>query len=44
LPGTYFYWKDNKKGERYIRLALARNTDMFEKAVKKIKEALKEVS
>jgi aspartate/methionine/tyrosine aminotransferase len=44
LPGTYFYWKDHKKGERYIRLALARNTDMFEKAVKKIKEALKEVN
>jgi aspartate/methionine/tyrosine aminotransferase len=43
LPGTYFYWNDHKKGERYIRLALARNTDMFEKALKKIKEALNEV-
>lgn len=40
LPGTYFFWDNPENGERYIRIALARNTDMFEKAIKKIEENL----
>ena len=37
LPGTYFFWGDHAKGEQYIRIALARNTDMFEAAIKKLR-------
>jgi aspartate/methionine/tyrosine aminotransferase len=29
LPGTYFYWCNPLQGERYIRIALARDTDNF---------------
>ena len=29
LPGTYFFWHNPAQGERYIRIALARNTDNF---------------
>jgi aspartate/methionine/tyrosine aminotransferase len=40
LPGTYFFWSDRSKGEHYIRLALARNTEIFEPALKLIRQAL----
>lgn len=40
LPGTYFFWGDHEKGERFIRIALARNTQMFEQAVTLIRKAL----
>src|SRR3989344_4413763 len=40
LPGTYFFWSDRGRGEAYIRLALARNTAVFEPAVKLIKQLL----
>ncbi len=40
LPGTYFFWSDRSKGERYIRIALARNTEMFEPAIKLVRKAL----
>ncbi len=40
LPGTYFFWSDRLRGESYIRLALARNTDILEPAVKLIRKAL----
>ncbi len=40
LPGTYFFWSDHEKGDHYVRIALARNTDMFEAAVKLIRQAL----
>lgn len=40
LPGTYFFWNDRLQGEHYIRLALARNTEMFEPAIKLIRQAL----
>ena len=30
LPGTYFFWDDHKRGERYIRIALSRDTNIFE--------------
>jgi aspartate/methionine/tyrosine aminotransferase len=33
LPGKYFYWANPERGQRYIRLALARNTDMFHGAM-----------
>lgn len=42
LPGTYFYWNDPRKGERFIRIAMARNTDVFTKAMKTLRKALDE--
>ncbi|GAA6168368.1 aminotransferase class I/II-fold pyridoxal phosphate-dependent enzyme [Sessilibacter corallicola] len=33
LPGKYFYWAHPERGQRYIRVALARNTDMFTQAM-----------
>jgi len=40
LPGKYFYWSQPHKGQRYIRLALARKPDEFAQAIKVIAEAL----
>jgi len=33
LPGTYFYWRQPEKGERYIRIALARPPETFAAAM-----------
>ena len=40
LPGTYFYWDDSSKGERYIRVALARKPEMFAAAMRLTREVL----
>lgn len=40
LPGTYFYWKHKAVGERYIRIALARDTHVFLSTVERIKQVL----
>ncbi|PIW37003.1 MAG: aspartate/tyrosine/aromatic aminotransferase [Candidatus Kerfeldbacteria bacterium CG15_BIG_FIL_POST_REV_8_21_14_020_45_12] len=40
LPGTYFFWDNPKRGERYLRIALARDTELLTKAVKRIARAL----
>lgn len=40
LPGTYFYWNNPKKGERYIRIALARDPSMFKPAIKLVRKAI----
>jgi aspartate/methionine/tyrosine aminotransferase len=32
LPGHHFYWRDRSRGERFIRVALARDADMFQEA------------
>lgn len=29
LPGTYFFWNKKEVGERYVRIALARDTETF---------------
>lgn len=42
LPGTYFFWDDRKRGEQFIRIALARDTEMFEPAIKLVREAVDE--
>lgn len=44
LPGTYFFWNDPNEGEQYIRVALARNTEIFEPAIKIVRQALKQYS
>ena len=38
LPGNYFFWSDKSKGDKFIRVALTRNSDKFEKAAKQLKE------
>jgi aspartate/methionine/tyrosine aminotransferase len=40
LPGTYFFWHDPAKGERYVRLALAREPEMFAQAMAATREVL----
>lgn len=43
LPGTYFFWNDRAKGESFIRIALARNSDMFASAIKLVRQVLDKV-
>jgi aspartate/methionine/tyrosine aminotransferase len=40
LPGTHFYWNTPGIGDRFIRLALARNTELFEQSVREIKQVV----
>jgi aspartate/methionine/tyrosine aminotransferase len=40
LPGTYFYWDDHTTGERYVRIALARDSDVFVQAMQALRFAL----
>lgn len=40
LSGRYFYWHNPDKGQRYVRLALARNTDVFTESVMAIQHGL----
>ncbi len=44
LPGTFFFWNDHEHGEHFIRMALARNTEMFEPAIKLVRKALDQFS
>lgn len=40
LPGTYFFWTDHSKGERFIRIALARDPHMFASAITEMRRVL----
>ena len=40
LPGTYFFWHNPSLGEKYIRIALARDPDNFTEGMSLIKEIL----
>lgn len=40
LPGTYFYWDDHVTGEGFIRIALARDSDVFVQAMQALRFAL----
>jgi aspartate/methionine/tyrosine aminotransferase len=42
LAGTYFYWAEPERGERYIRIALARNTQLFEPAMRSLCKAIEQ--
>lgn len=42
LPGTYFYWYDFSRGERFVRIALARDPDRFSAAMTHLRAALDE--
>ncbi|RDD62081.1 aminotransferase class I/II-fold pyridoxal phosphate-dependent enzyme [Ferruginivarius sediminum] len=44
LPGTYFYWSRPEAGERYVRLALARQPEVFAPAVQRLREVVDELS
>lgn len=33
LPGRYFYWSEPRKGDAYVRFALARDPEMFAEAM-----------
>ncbi|MCG6969499.1 MAG: aspartate/tyrosine/aromatic aminotransferase [Gammaproteobacteria bacterium] len=43
LSGKYFYWHNPAKGQRYIRIALARDSEVFDKAMQVMREALNEL-
>lgn len=40
LPGTYFFWNDPARGERFIRIAIARDTAIFREGMLALKNAL----
>lgn len=40
LPGTYFFWSDPGKGDLFIRIALARNPDMFKESIQALRKSL----
>jgi aspartate/methionine/tyrosine aminotransferase len=40
LPGTFFYWDNPERGERYVRLALAREPEMFAAAMDRMRKVL----
>lgn len=40
LPGTFFYWDDPDRGQRYIRVALARRPEEFADAMTAMRKVL----
>jgi aspartate/methionine/tyrosine aminotransferase len=40
LPGRYFYWSQPSKGDSFIRIALARNPEMFATAMARLRRVL----
>ena len=43
LSGKYFYWSNPQKGQRYIRIALARETLLFASAIDAVRSAVQEL-
>jgi len=44
LSGKYFYWNNPDRGQRFIRMALARETALFASAIDAIRSALEVIS
>ena len=44
LPGDYFYWSNPSLGEKYIRVALARDPDIFAEAAERLGEVCRKVA
>jgi aspartate/methionine/tyrosine aminotransferase len=44
LPGNHFFWHDRQKGEKFIRVALARDSDMFLEAASRLGEVCRKVA
>ncbi|MEU5218659.1 pyridoxal phosphate-dependent aminotransferase [Streptomyces sp. NPDC020807] len=40
LPGRFFYWSQPGRGEPFVRMALAREPEMFAGAMKRLREVL----
>lgn len=40
LPGKFFYWSQPSKGEQYVRIALARDCDLFTIAMTRLRARL----
>lgn len=40
LPGTYFFWSEPERGERYVRVALARDPGDFRASVQRLREGV----
>lgn len=40
LPGTFFFWSDPSQGEQYVRIALARDPQMFAAAMHNLRRVL----
>ena len=40
VPGKFFYWSDPAQGQRFVRIALARDPHMFGQAVSALRKAL----
>jgi aspartate/methionine/tyrosine aminotransferase len=44
LPGNHFFWHDHRRGDKYIRVALARDADMFREAATLLGEVCRKVA
>jgi alanine-alpha-ketoisovalerate/valine-pyruvate aminotransferase len=44
LPGNHFFWHDRQKGEKFIRVALTRDADMFREAAALMGKVCREVA
>jgi aspartate/methionine/tyrosine aminotransferase len=44
LPGNHFFWHDRRQGEKYIRVALARDVAMFSEAAARLGEVCRRVA
>jgi aspartate/methionine/tyrosine aminotransferase len=44
LPGNQFFWHDRRQGERFIRVALARDEDMFLEAAIRLGEVCRKIA
>jgi aspartate/methionine/tyrosine aminotransferase len=44
LPGNHFFWHNRRQGERFIRVALARDADMFREAAALLGEVCRKVA
>lgn len=40
LPGTHFFWDNKCNGERYVRVALARDEERFKRSVEALRDAM----
>jgi aspartate/methionine/tyrosine aminotransferase len=44
LPGDHFFWENHRQGEKFIRLALTRDPDMFQAAAVLLGDVCREVA
>jgi aspartate/methionine/tyrosine aminotransferase len=44
LPGNHFFWHDRSQGEKFIRVALTRDSDMFREAAARLGEVCRKVA